>query len=44
MELTRPLYQIAAGETLTESEGEEFRISLTEPAPRTVRILFDESA
>ncbi|MGC1395347.1 MAG: ATP-binding protein [Coleofasciculaceae cyanobacterium] len=39
MELTRPLYQIAVGET-SEQEGEsEFRISLTEPAPRTVRIL-----
>lgn len=39
MELTRPLYQIAASET-SEQEGEgEFRISLTEPAPRTVRIL-----
>lgn len=41
MELTRPLYQLAAGESLAEGdrEGEEFRISLTEPAPRTVRIL-----
>lgn len=41
MELTRPLYQIAAGETSTEREreGEEFRITLTEPTPRTVRIL-----
>jgi len=40
MELTRPLYQIATGETSEEREGEgEFRISLTEPAPRTVRIL-----
>ncbi|MBE9127877.1 two-component system sensor histidine kinase NblS [Coleofasciculus sp. LEGE 07081] len=41
MELTRPLYQIAAGETSTdrEREGEEFRIRLTEPTPRTVRIL-----
>jgi len=41
MELTRPLYQIVAGETSAERErdGEEFRISLTEPAPRTVRIL-----
>lgn len=40
-ELTRPLYQIAATESSAEgvSEGEEFRISLTEPAPRTVRIL-----
>lgn len=41
MELTRPLYQIAGGETSTdrEREGEEFRITLTEPTPRTVRIL-----
>jgi two-component system sensor histidine kinase NblS len=39
MELTRPLYQMAAGETSADAEGEEFRISLTEPAPRTVRIL-----
>jgi two-component system, OmpR family, sensor histidine kinase NblS len=40
MELTRPLYQLATGEASTELEGEgEFRISLTEPAPRTVRIL-----
>lgn len=41
MELTRPLYQIAAGETSAErdAEGEEFRISLSEPAARTVRIL-----
>jgi two-component system sensor histidine kinase NblS len=50
MELTRPLYQIAAGDTSTaldsealrrsaDREGEEFRITLTEPTPRTVRIL-----
>ncbi len=50
MELTRPLYQIAAGDTSTvldsealrrsaEREGEEFRITLSEPTPRTVRIL-----
>lgn len=40
MELTRPLYQIATGETSEQdAEGEEFRIRLTEPAPRTVRIL-----
>ncbi len=41
MELTRPLYQIAAreGSTEREREGEEFRITLTEPTPRTVRIL-----
>jgi two-component system sensor histidine kinase NblS len=41
MELTRPLYQIVAGELSTEREreGEEFRITLTEPTARTVRIL-----
>ena len=41
MELTRSLYQIAAGETSTEREreGEEFRLTLTGPTPRTVRIL-----
>jgi two-component system sensor histidine kinase NblS len=42
MELTRPLYQIAAGKIANESdarEGGEFRITLTEPAVRTVRIL-----
>lgn len=41
IELTRPLYQIAAreGSTEREREGEEFRITLTEPTPRTVRIL-----
>jgi two-component system sensor histidine kinase NblS len=39
MELTRPLYQIAGGKTSTEREGEEFRITLTEPTARTVRIL-----
>ncbi len=35
VEITRPLYQMAAG----ESESAEFRINLTEPAKRTVRIL-----
>jgi two-component system, OmpR family, sensor histidine kinase NblS len=34
-ELTRPLYQIATG----KQEGEEFRIVLTQPTQRTVRIL-----
>lgn len=34
-ELTRPLYQVAAG----KQEGEEFRITLTQPTQRTVRIL-----
>ncbi len=34
-EITRPLYQIAAGEL----EGEEFRINLTKPTNRTIRIL-----
>jgi two-component system sensor histidine kinase NblS len=38
-ELTRPLYQIADGKSSVDREGEEFRISLTEPASRTVRIL-----
>ncbi len=44
-ELTRPLYQIAAGETpsdneaRTDREGEEFRITLTQGTARTVRIL-----
>lgn len=33
-ELTRPLYQVAAG----KQEGEEFRITLTQPTQRTVRI------
>ncbi len=43
IELTRSLYQIAAGKTSTdterEREGEEFRITLSEPIARTVRIL-----
>jgi two-component system, OmpR family, sensor histidine kinase NblS len=34
-ELTRPLYQVAAGKI----EGEEFRITLNQPNHRTVRIL-----
>jgi two-component system, OmpR family, sensor histidine kinase NblS len=34
-ELTRPLYQVAAGKL----DGEEFRITLNHPAQRTVRIL-----
>jgi two-component system, OmpR family, sensor histidine kinase NblS len=34
-ELSRPLYQIATG----KQEGEEFRIVLTQPTQRTVRIL-----
>jgi two-component system, OmpR family, sensor histidine kinase NblS len=38
-ELTRPLYQGAAGKTSSDREGEEFRITLTEPTARTVRIL-----
>ncbi|HEY9637173.1 MAG TPA: histidine kinase dimerization/phospho-acceptor domain-containing protein, partial [Coleofasciculaceae cyanobacterium] len=38
-ELTRPLYQIAAGETAADREGEEFRITLNQPVARTVRIL-----
>ncbi|MBD0361576.1 MAG: HAMP domain-containing protein, partial [Coleofasciculus sp. C3-bin4] len=39
MELTRPLYQIASSQALLEREGEEFRITLTQPTDRTVRIL-----
>lgn len=35
VELTRPLYKMAAG----ESESAEFRISLIEPTTRTIRIL-----
>ncbi|MDJ0736527.1 MAG: ATP-binding protein [Nostocaceae cyanobacterium] len=35
VEITRPLYQMASG----ESESAEFRIHLTEPVNRTVRIL-----
>jgi two-component system sensor histidine kinase NblS len=38
-ELTRSLYQIAAGKTSADREGEEFRLTLTEPMARTVRIL-----
>ncbi len=43
-ELTRPLYQIAEGDTSKNKnqeyrEGGEFRITLTEPTARTVRIL-----
>jgi two-component system sensor histidine kinase NblS len=38
-ELTRPLYQFATGKTSADREGEEFRITLTEPIARTVRIL-----
>jgi two-component system, OmpR family, sensor histidine kinase NblS len=34
-ELSRPLYQIAAG----KQDGEEFRIALTEPIKRTMRVL-----
>ncbi|NEO99061.1 MAG: cell wall metabolism sensor histidine kinase WalK [Symploca sp. SIO2E9] len=44
MELTRPLYQIASGATATNTEvdsreGTEFRITLSKPTIRTVRIL-----
>jgi len=35
VKLTRPLYQIAAG----HKEGSEFRIALTEPVIRTIRVL-----
>jgi two-component system sensor histidine kinase NblS len=38
VELTRPLYQIARGELREEAE---FRITLTEPVNRTVRILLN---
>ncbi|NEO30159.1 MAG: cell wall metabolism sensor histidine kinase WalK [Symploca sp. SIO3C6] len=44
LELTRPLYQIASGSTVANSEvesreGTEFRITLSKPIIRTVRIL-----
>ena len=43
IELTRPLYQLAAGDGATRSrsdrEGGEFRLRLTKPTERTVRIL-----
>ncbi|NEO89861.1 MAG: cell wall metabolism sensor histidine kinase WalK, partial [Moorea sp. SIO3G5] len=47
MELTRPLYQMATAERQTETEqesreGEEFRITLTKPVSRTVRILLSK--
>jgi len=52
MQLTRPLYhiasgqrlkQIAAGEARSErSEGDEFRIALSEPTERTIRILLTQ--
>ncbi|MEH2005176.1 two-component system sensor histidine kinase NblS [Nostoc sp.] len=35
MEITRPLYEMAAG----ECESAEFRIFIKQPAPRTIRIL-----
>ncbi|BDI18630.1 hypothetical protein ANSO36C_44320 [Nostoc cf. commune SO-36] len=35
MEISRPLYEMAAG----ECESAEFRISINQPAPRTIRIL-----
>lgn len=37
VELTRPLYKMAAGEG--DKEGAEFRITLNQPVKRTVRIL-----
>ncbi|HEY9597553.1 MAG TPA: ATP-binding protein, partial [Cyanophyceae cyanobacterium] len=41
--LTRPLYQIATSQPARDKnpdrDGEEFRITLSEPTPRTVRIL-----
>ncbi|EGJ29541.1 MULTISPECIES: two-component system sensor histidine kinase NblS [Moorena] len=47
MELTRPLYQMATADKQTETEresreGEEFRITLTKPVSRTVRILLSK--
>ncbi|NEO69054.1 two-component system sensor histidine kinase NblS [Moorena sp. SIO3H5] len=47
MELTRPLYQMATAEKATETEresreGEEFRITLSKPVSRTVRILLSK--
>ena len=38
-ELTRSLYQIAGGNLAGDREGEEFRITLNQPTPRTIRIL-----
>ncbi|HEY9764356.1 MAG TPA: ATP-binding protein, partial [Trichocoleus sp.] len=37
MQITRPLFQAVAG----ESEGMEFRISLSEPSSRTIRVLLN---
>jgi two-component system, OmpR family, sensor histidine kinase NblS len=37
VEVTRPLYQIAKG----DRDGDEFRIALTEPTNRTIRILIN---
>lgn len=37
MQITRPLFQAVAG----ESEGMEFRISLTDPISRTIRVLLN---
>lgn len=57
VKLTRPLYQMAAGETMSddnaphrhaiadspkEQEGGEYRITLTEPTKRTIRILLTQ--
>ncbi|NEO50803.1 MAG: cell wall metabolism sensor histidine kinase WalK, partial [Moorea sp. SIO4A3] len=47
MELTQPLYQMATADKQTETEresreGEEFRITLTKPVSRTVRILLSK--
>lgn len=43
LELTRPLYQIATGDfqkdNCAQREGVEFRITLSDPAKRTVRIM-----
>lgn len=40
VELTRPLYQLASGQTPDElKDGAEFRITIPEPTNRTVRIL-----
>ncbi|MEL7503268.1 MAG: ATP-binding protein [Cyanobacteria bacterium J06554_6] len=38
VQTTRPLYQAAAGDTV---DSMQFRIALTEPAPRTIRMLLN---
>ncbi len=42
VKLTKPLYQIARTEITSKQEASEFRINLTEPTPRTVRVLLTQ--